>query len=93
MTSRPGPSHLTVSFQLCRQFGAISALVYAYMRAEAQSQGGVYTGSQEQLAAALSLPGAALSESLQQLEAAQLLRDTTPDKGPRAHAFLVRPPR
>ena len=92
MNAHAGTSSFMVSQQLCQQFGGMSALVYAYMRSEAIPQGGVYTGSRGQLAAALSVPEAALGESLRCLEEAQLLRDITPERGELAHAFVVRPP-
>lgn len=82
-------THIPVSHQLCQQYGAVTALVHAYMLAQAFSQGDVYTGSLDQLSAELCLSAPLLRESLQRLQEARLLRDITPTKGNLAHAYVM----
>jgi hypothetical protein len=82
-------THIPVSHQLCQRYGAVAAVVHAYMLAQSFSQGDVYTGSLDQLSAELSLSTPLVSESLQRLQEARLLRDITPSKGNLAHAYVM----
>ena len=82
-------NHIPVSNTLCQRFGAVAALVHAYMLKQALLQGDVYTGSLDQLSAELSLSTPLVRESLERLQEARLLRDITPSKGNLAHMYLI----
>lgn len=91
MTRRLGSNDILVSSTLCRRYGGLAALVHAFMQKHAFPQGDVYTASVDQMSAELALPAGQVSECLQRLQEARLLRDITPEMGSLAHAYLVVP--
>lgn len=91
MSRRFASNEIVVSSTLCRRYGGLAALVHGFMHQHACAQGDVYTASLEQMSAELALPAGQISECLQQLQEARLLRDITPEMGNLAHAYLVVP--